>query len=427
MKESFLHYIWQLQYFDKTGLTTSDGEAIEVFKTGILNTHSGADFQSAKIKIGSIEWAGSIELHVNASEWNEHNHFQDPAYDNVILHVVWINDKPVVRADGTVIPTLELKGRVGNSLLDSYHKLIGSSHSIACHRLISQVDKIVLLSMMDAALAQRLETKAESILAMVRKNQNDWEQTAYELLAKNFGFKVNAEPFQQLAQCLPLKHLQKHSDSAVQVEAMLFGQAGFLELEMGDDYYQLLRREYTLLRNKFSFSMGVKKSQWKFLRLRPANFPTIRLAQFAQVICSVKNIFTTILEAQSKKQLRSVVSKLQSPYWTSHYQFNKKSNATISAIGEISVDNIVINTVAPLLAAYGQFTGNQLLLDKATTILMEVKPETNSIIKKWNALEVKPLHAHDSQALIELYTSFCVPKNCLTCRIGNSIIRPTIA
>jgi hypothetical protein len=425
MKESFLHYIWQFQYFNKEALVTSDGISLQVFSTGILNPDAGPDFQNAKVKIGDIEWVGSVEIHIKSSEWNDHQHFKDAAYDTVVLHVVWINDKPVLRSDGTSIPTLELKLRVDQSLINSYKKLMESSNEIACAKMLPIVDSLLIRSMLDSALVQRLETKADLVVEILKRNTHDWEQTTYELLAKNFGFKINSEPFQQLSRSLPYKLLLKHSDNLIQLEALLFGQAGFLEIEPGDEYYILLKREYKILKAKYSLVQGVKKSQWRFLRLRPANFPTIRIAQFASLIFHSKNLFSKIMEAENASTLKKIVNVEQSDYWQQHYQFNKKSTSTIAPLGQLSIYNLIINSVAPILVAYGQFNSNQALVDRAIELLQSIEPENNAIIRMWNALNVKPGNAHDSQALIELHNSYCMPKRCLDCRIGASIIKPS--
>lgn len=425
MKESFLHYVWQFQYFNKEALLTSEGNTLQIFATGTSNSNAGPDFQNAKIKIGDIEWAGSIEIHIKASEWNDHQHFKDAAYDNVVLHVVWMNDKPVLRSDGTSIPTLELKSRVDQTLINSYRKLIESSNSIACGSLLPSVDKLVLLSMLDATLVKRLETKADIVIEALKKNNGDWEQTTYELLAKNFGFKINSESFQQLAQSIPYKILHKHSDNLVQIEALFFGQAGFLEIEEGDNHYQLVKREYKILKAKYSLDQNVKKSQWRFLRLRPANFPTIRIAQFASLVFHSKSLFSKIIEAENCKAMEKIFTIEQSDYWQQHYQFNKKSTSKIAALGKLSIYNLIINSIAPLLVAYGQFNSNQALIDRAIEILQSIEPENNVIIRKWINLAVKPINAHDSQALIELHNTYCLSKRCLECRIGASIIQPS--
>ncbi len=219
MNESFLHYLWQFQYFEKKDLLSSDGEPITVLKTGMLNSNAGPDFFNAKIKIGELEWVGNVEIHIKSSDWYAHHHEKDSAYNNVILHVVWDNDKPVAR-NGTSIPTLELKNRVDPSLLHEYKRLINSSSSIACQKNFPHVDELIKLSMLDKALMQRLETKANQVNELLKFNNNDWEDTTYQLLAKNFGFKVNADPFFHLSKSLPYKNIQKQN-GLLQVEALL--------------------------------------------------------------------------------------------------------------------------------------------------------------------------------------------------------------
>ena len=285
MSESFIHYLWQFQYFSKHNLLTTQGEEIVVFHPGFKNTHAGPDFYQSRIKIGDLEWIGSVEIHIHSSSWEAHNHNVDEAYENVVLHVVWSDDKPVKRMDGSLIPTLELKSRVDDVLQLAYKKLVNSPEEIPCATSFGNVSEITKLSMLDRALSERLETKAEAVNQLLLQNNNDWEETVYQVLAKNFGFHVNADPFLQLAQNLPYKIIMKHSDKLIQIEALLFGHAGFLEEAREDEYTSTLKREYDLLSRKYSLGSGrLNKAQWKFLRLRPANFPTIRLAQFANLL-----------------------------------------------------------------------------------------------------------------------------------------------
>ena len=251
MNEAFLHYICQFQYFDKKTLLTSSGEPLTISKPGFRNSHSGPDFYDAKLKIGVIEWAGSVEIHIYASGWREHKHQEDPAYENVVLHVVWDENETIIRKDGTPIPTLELKNRVSQSLLLQYKRIIHSRHKIPCANAISLVPELIKRSMLDKAMTSRLEAKASHILAALQKSNTDWEETCYQTLSKNFGFKVNTDPFLQLAQSLPYKILMKHGDKLEQIEALIFGQAGFLHETINDQYYLLLKREYTLLQKKY--------------------------------------------------------------------------------------------------------------------------------------------------------------------------------
>lgn len=425
MNESLLHYVWQYQYFDKNHLTTVAGEIVSVFNPGMLNSHAGPDFSNARIKIGDVEWVGTVEIHINASDWMNHKHHEDFAYENVILHVVWKNDKPVKRSDGSLLPTIELKGRIDEQLLLGYKKLIGSPESIPCAKSFASVDELLKVSMFDKALFHRLERKAKLIQETLSQNQNDWEETCYQALGSNFGFKVNTEPFQQLVRNLPYKILLKHSDKPDQVEALLFGQAGFLEDKSDHDYYSLLKREHDVLSRKYSLvEKKLHVTHWRFLRLRPANFPTIRIAQFAALILSVKNIFSKILEAKTYDELVDLLSVQQSGYWQRHYQFNEKEVANISSLGKSSIDNVIINTVVPLLVAYGKSKDEQEWIDRAVSFLNNIPAEENSVINKWNKLQQPVQTAFDTQALIELYNNFCLKRKCLDCTIGASLIKP---
>lgn len=305
MNESFLHYLWQFQYFEKKDLLTSEGESITVLKTGTLNSNAGPDFFNAKVKIGEIDWVGNVEIHIKSSDWFTHHHEKDAAYDSVILHVVWENDKPV-HQNHALIPTLELKNRIDPSLLKEYKKLINSPTSIACEKSFSRVDDLLKLSMLDKALMQRLEAKADQVRELLKFNNSNWEETTYQLLSKNFGFKVNADPFFQLSKVLPYKIIQKQNN-LLQIEALLFGIAGMLETKTKDEYISLLFREYHLLAQKYSLGASrLNPGQWRFLRLRPANFPTIRLAQLAALLFSTKNIFSQLTSIESYNSIQRI-------------------------------------------------------------------------------------------------------------------------
>jgi hypothetical protein len=424
MNESFLHYLWQFQYFEKQNLQTSEGEPLSILKTGILNSNSGPDFSNAKVKIGEIEWVGNVEVHIKGSDWNLHRHQFDSAYENVVLHVVWENDKPISRIDNTLIPTLELKNRVDQSVLKEYKRLINSPAVIACEKSFSKVENIAKLSMLDRALLHRLEAKSNQINEIRKLTQNDWEETTYRLLAKNFGFKVNADPFYQLASSLPYKIIQKQNQ-LLKIEALLFGQAGMLQTKTKDEYISLLFREYHLLEQKYSLCESkLNPSQWKFLRLRPANFPTVRLAQFASLLFSTKNIFSNLLSANSYASIQNILAVKQSEYWMNHYHFSKKAKGQVPELGELSIQNIVINTVAPVLFAFGKYKDEQMLIDRAVALLQQIPAEQNKITRAWNNQGLKVNTAFDSQALIELFNNFCQKRQCLNCSIGIAILKP---
>lgn len=425
MSESFLYYIWQFQYFDKKNLFTTEGEPIQIFNPGMRNGHAGPDFFNARVKIGNMDWIGSVEVHINASNWIDHKHHVDGAYENVVLHVVWKSDKSVKRSDDTQLPTLELRSRVDERLLLNYRKLVNSPESIPCARSFDKVADITRFSMMDKALSARLEEKSNAAIELYRRNNNDWEETCYQILCRNFGFKVNAEPFLQLAQSLPYKVILKHADKLLQVEALLFGQAGFLDDNGPDEYFHILQREYKILSQKYSLrQQRLNKVQWRFLRLRPANFPTVRIAQLAALLHKQKNIFSAIVEKDSHRALAAVFAAKPSAYWHDHYQFFKPADGLTAALGQEAVDNIIINTAAPLLTAYGRIRDEQALTDRTIDILQQIPPESNTITRQWESLGLKAKTAFESQALIGLYNNFCQKHRCLDCNIGSSLIKP---
>lgn len=425
MSEAFLHYLWQFQYFDKHELQTTAGDPIQIFHPGNRNIHAGPDFNDARMKIGDMEWIGSAEIHIQASGWLDHKHDRDPAYENVVLHVVWKNDQLIRRNDASLLPTLELANRVDEKFFLDYQRLVNSPEIIPCSPHLPQVKEVTKISMMDKVLTARLESKSKRIFDILHKNHNDWQETFYQSLARSFGFKINADPFQQLAQLLPYKVLRKHGDRLLHFEALLFGQAGFLEEDADDAYYMLLQREYNLLRRKYGLSdRRLNKAQWKFLRLRPANFPTIRLAEFAALLFNRPYLFSEMLEAENVDALISIFTVQQSEYWTSHYNFFRDAKESVSFIGSATISTIIINTVVPLLVAYGKSKDDQRYIDRAICILQQTPGESNSIIAQWKELGIKSKTAFDSQALIELQNNYCTKRRCLDCTIGVSLINP---
>jgi hypothetical protein len=428
VNESFLHYLWQFQYFDKSGLVTTAGERLTIFKPGILNSDSGPDFSQAKIKIDAIEWIGNVEIHIQSSGWYEHKHDQDAAYENVVLHVVWEENKPVYRTDGTRIPTVQLKGRVEEHLLKSYHKLINNPSAIPCEKSFTGVDDLIKHAMVDKALMNRLETKALQIKTLLDKNKGDWEETTYQLLAGNMGFKVNKDSFIQLANALPYKLIQKHRSNAVEVEALLFGQAGFLVAKSKDEHLTQLFDKYQFLAQKYGLlNKQMNVAQWKFLRLRPANFPTLRMAQFASLLSAHTSIFSTLIDASNYQQLVKFFEIHQSTYWQTHYRFGKKSKDEVPGFGESSRENMIINTVVPLFVAYGQSRDEYSFIDKAIAILQSIPSEKNKITRVWEQMGYTSATASDSQGLIELYNNYCQRRACLNCTIGVSLLKPNVA
>ncbi len=423
MQEDFLHFIWKHQYFKKAGLQTSDGEHINILKPGIHNFGSGPDFSEAKVKVGDLTWTGNVEIHRNASEWKLHSHHTDPAYNNVILHIVWNEDKAVFREDGTKIPTLQIQDRIDKELMDSYHDLLNFHEDILCKPWLKNVDKITLVGMLEKALISRLAKKAEIVRELVEKCQGDWEEASYHLLAMNFGFKVNTGPFLQLSKAVPLKLLMKNADNQFKMEALLFGQAGFLSGRSADNYMAELKNEYRFLMHKYALDENVLQSSvWKFGRLRPSNFPTLRIAQLSAVIHSMKNIFSAMISAGSIQVLRHMLSVTPRAYWNNHYRFGEITKNKSSKPGKSSVDVLIINTAVPLLAAYSKYTDDQQYMDKAVSHLQMIAPESNRIVAGWEGAGVTASSSADSQGMIELFNEYCLKKNCLSCNIGTSIL-----
>ncbi|MFY7912792.1 MAG: DUF2851 family protein [Emticicia sp.] len=422
MNEAFLHYLWQFQQFDKSNLQTILGEKVSVLKTGILNTDAGPDFTNARLQINEIEWVGNVEIHVKSSDWQLHKHQHNEAYNNVILHVVWENDQTIMRQNGSLIPTLELKSITDIQLLDKYQYLIDSQSVIPCKEHFTDVSDLSKFAILDKVLAKRLQQKAQVVEQLLEKNNGDWEETAYQLLARNFGFKLNSETFLRLAQNLPLKVLQKHRDNLTQIEAMLFGQAGLIE-EM-DEYSEKLSQEYDFFSAKFSLKQNQLSShEWKFLRTRPANFPTIRIAQLAKLITQQQSFFSLFTQTNSIEDLRNALKIEQSTYWQEHYNFGKVASKKLVGLGKDSINNILINTVIPLLACYSEKTDNQEFMARCVSFLEALPAEENHITEMWGGLGLTIKSAFDSQASIELYNNFCTHKRCLQCNVGIEILR----
>lgn len=424
MQEKFLHFLWRFQFLNKKDLHTSTDEKLEIITPGTHNEDSGPDFLNARIIIGSINWYGHIEIHINASDWYRHNHHTDKAYENVVLHVVWNNDRDIVHTDGMTLPTLELKSIALSGLCKKYHQFEQTKLPIPCAKHLDEVPILIKNAMLDKALYQRMTNKNNLVYRLLEQNTGDWYETAYQLLAYNFGFKANNETFLRLAQSLSIKTILKHNASLLQLEAILFGMSGLLPMAPpNDEYIENLQKEFALFQHKeYVHKQALFTPQWKFFRLRPANFPTIRIAQFAQILHQHTNLFDTLISTPTK-EIHKVFSITQSIYWQNHYNFGKKSSPHIPGLGAKSIDSILINTIVPLLVAYGKTKDNQDYIDRATAILEYLPAENNKITRIWIENGIKIKNAFDSQASIELYNNFCSQKKCLKCNIGMDILR----
>jgi hypothetical protein len=422
MKEEFLHYLWKYRLF-MFPLKTTEGEPVEVIKPGIHNTDAGPDFTDARLRIGDTMWAGNVEIHLQSSSWYDHKHNSDNAYDNVILHVVLNKDATIKRSNGQVIPCLECNTLIPMPLYEKYKGLMGSRLWVPCARIIRYCPELVIASWIEAQLVERLNRKSKSIESVLQSSGNDWEETFYRQLARCFGLKINTVPFEMLATALPHRILARHQDQPLQIEALIFGQAGFLNENCSDPYFIELRNEFEHLKNKYTLR-PLDVSVWKFLRLRPSSFPTIRLAQFAALMQQSESLFSLILEASDLAVLKSVFRARINHYWDDHYLFGRKSeNEKEKFMGEDSIDIVLINAVVPVLFLYGKYFGYQEYVNKALALLEQLPAENNSIIKKWRSLGIKVPDAFTSQALINLKQEYCDQKRCLYCRIGNELLK----
>jgi hypothetical protein len=421
MDEKFLHLIWQQQIFDKSSLQTTSGIELQILNQGTLNTDSGPDFFNARIKIDEQIWAGNIEIHIKTSDWYRHSHHLNPVYDNVILHIVYDNDlEEVVDSKGRRIPTFVLK--IDKRLIDNYMRLIKNKGDIACSDYFCDIDKFYIKSWQNRLLIERLERKYSEIKKVLIDVQFSFEEAFYRILAKNFGFKTNSLPFELLAKSLPIKYLYKQKDNIGQIEALLFGQSGFLDiLDCKDDYFKYLRREYDFSRLKYGLK-SIDAYMWKFARLRPANFPTLRIAQFAAIIYKNENLFSNILGVKDVKEIRNFFDVEISEYWKNHYFFCKRSKKKRERIGGQSIDILLINTVVQLFFAYGIYKDKPEYTQRALELLEFLAAEKNSITKKWTDAGIKIENAFESQAMIELFSEYCKKGRCAECSIGAKII-----
>jgi hypothetical protein len=421
MKEELLHYVWRTQRFDLKALKTTTGELIEILHAGHHNQNAGPDFLNAKLKIGETFWAGNIEMHLLASDWYKHKHEKDRAYESVILHVVLEEDQPVHHPKGSRIPCLELNRRLPPQLVNTYQKLIRNQSWIPCQHQFSEVSDIHKNIWLEQLLIERLMQKTERIEKTLENNLCDWEGTFYQFLARSFGLHVNALPFQMLAQSVPLLILLKHKNSLFQIEAYLFGQAGFLQDDFKDEYPLKLKKEYLFLKEKYGLK-SLPVSAWKFSRLRPANFPTIRIAQLAQLIYQTDSLFGKALAANNINELENMFALKLSNYWQEHYQFDKPSPKKQKPLGKASVHLFIINTIVPFLFLYGNRKQEETHKAKALQLLQELKPERNSTTNHWQKLGFQAESASQTQGLLQLKHQYCEQFKCLECSIGHAIL-----
>jgi len=421
MKEDLLQYIWKFQYYNFIDLLSSGGDSIEVIHPGTHNVNQGPDFTEAKIKINDTVWIGNVEIHVNASDWNLHHHSEDDNYKNIILHVVWNNDMLIKDNFRNDLSTLELQSRVSKLLLEKYQQLMRAPRFIPCESLENGLSDLAMSSWKQRLVAERLIKKSGSILDILKETNYHWEETFWWLIAANFGLKVNSSMFRKIAQSLPLNIIAKHKSNILQLEALLFGQAGLLNRDFDDKYPKMLAKEYLFYKNKYKLKSV--EGELFFLRMRPANFPTLRLAQLAMLIHQSEHLFSKIKETQSLSELKNMMSVEANDYWHYHYVFDEAAVYKIKALGKQTIDNIIINTIAPILFSYGLHHDEEIFKEKAIQWLEETGPEKNMITKGFEKLNYKNRNAFDSQALLQLKNEYCNQKLCMQCAIANSILK----
>lgn len=421
--EEFLHFIWQFRLYGAQKLYTTAGDTIEVLQQGALNKNAGPDFTKAKLIIADTTWVGNVEIHIKSSDWLLHNHQIDSAYENVILHVVYEDDEPIYRQDGTELPVLVLKGLFPPYLLDNYEQLITSANNFPCEKQINLVDEFLIDGFLSRVLVERLELKSKEVYNKLNDLKGDWDETFYHFMARNFGFKVNAIPMEMLAQSLPQQLFAKHKDNPLQIEALIFGQAGFLNQSFEEDYPNQLKREYQFLQKKYNLN-PIDISLWKFMRMRPQNFPTLRLAQFAALIINSNHLFSKILVMRDYRNSHVLFENLPvNPFWKTHYHFNKKAEKVSLQMGKSSIQNILINTLSLFLFAYGKALDQENFVTRSFYLLENVPSENNTIVKQYEDAGVVVKNAFYSQAILQLKKKYCNEKKCLSCGVGIKLLK----
>jgi hypothetical protein len=421
MQEAFLHYLWKLKKFKLTNLKTTLGDTITIKSVGQHNHNSGPDFFNAQLQIGEQLWAGNLEIHIKSSDWFLHKHETDVNYDNVILHVVWEDDAEVFRKNNSRIPTLELKHYVDSALLNNYQKLFSKQQRwINCENDFATVDDFVLTNWLERLYLERLERKAEDIKTLLINSNNDWEAVLFKMLSKNFGLKVNGDAFLSVANSVDFSITRKVMSNQETLEALLFGQAGLLETTIEDPYYITLQKDYLFLKQKFQLdTTGITSIQ--FFRLRPPNFPTIRLSQLASVYHQNKNLFSKVIETHCKVDFYKLFTVSTSEFWKTRYTFAKISKSSKKQLTKSFIDLLLINTIIPIKFAHAKQIGKD-VNEEVLKLIKLLTPENNSIVHKFQTLKPIINSAMDSQSVLQLKNNYCDKNKCLQCAVGNTLM-----
>ncbi|MDP5200952.1 DUF2851 family protein [Flavobacterium sp. DG2-3] len=421
MKEGFLHYLWKFKKFDTLNLKSVQNELITIIKTGDYLELSGPDFFNAHIEIGNQKWAGNVEIHLKSSDWYLHNHEKDPAYKNVILHVVWENDTAIFRENNTEIPILVLKDYVSKEIIENYTALIAPKTWISCERELKQIDGFVFKNWQERLFFERLERKSTFIYQLLEETNQDWEAVLFCLLAKNFGLNMNGNTFLQISKVIPFSVIRKESFEVENLEALLFGTSNLLEAEKEDVYYKDLKFRYFYLLHKYQIEKTYT-DPLQFFKLRPDNFPTIRLSQLAALYHKHQNLFSKIVDLKSVTAVYRLLNVSASLYWQNHYMFDKESPKKLKMLSKSFIDLVIINTIIPLQFAYSSIMGESIAED-LIDFMNEVTSEKNAIIDKFNSFGIKSKTAFESQTLLELKNEYCERKACLKCAIGIELLK----
>lgn len=419
MQEALLQYIWKHSLFKKETYKADTGESIAIQHIGVHNTDGGPDFSNAKILIDDTVWAGNVEIHIKTSDWIKHGHHKNAAYNNVILHVSNTVDSECVSSKGRRIPSIEL--HYNKSIEKKYLNLINEEKTIACHNSLQNLDTSLISFWLSALSVERLLDKTENIKDLLAYTSNHWEEAFYIHLARSFGLKVNSVPMELLAKSTPLKILAKHSTNLFQLEALIFGQAGFLSDDPKDEYQSKLKKEYQHLKSKYQLN-NIDVHLWKFLRLHPANFPTIRLTELCSLINKSKSLLSKTYDCENITELQDLFRGEVSEYWKDHYVFGKETKTKNKSLGISSINGFIINTVIPFMFIYAQLKNIDSLKEKSLSFLEQLPAETNHIIEGWKELGIIARNAAESQALLQLTSKYCTTKRCLDCQIGTLIL-----
>ena len=418
--EQLLHYVWKHKIFPLKELKTTTGQQVEVIDTGLANTDAGPGFFNAKLKLDGVLWIGNIEIHERSSDWFKHGHHADAGYNSVILHIASEIDMEISRSNGERIPQIQLI--CPEAVRTNYKELLETASYPPCYRIIPSLPPFTAHSWMTALQMERFEQKATLLNERLKRCQGNWEDAFFITLARNFGFGLNGDAFETWAHQLPFRAVDKHRNDLFQIEAIFFGQAGILEDSDGDGYYLRLKKEYTYLQHKFGL-IPMDASLWRFLRLRPANFPHIRIAQLACLYHRAYGLLSRIMETETLQGVRDILKGGTSEYWLTHYTFGGSSPSRPKTLSNTSLDLLIINTVVTFLYAYGLHKGNRVLCARAGSFLEELKAENNYITRMWEQCGMKASNAADSQALIQLKKEYCDKKKCLYCRIGYEYLK----